>query len=209
MSSRTTVAPSPRHASPPPARAAARGVRILILLACFAALATQPGCIRRLKVWNSVQTPDAQLLDVRLADVSDAGVRLVARLRLTNPNDIPLPLTEVEHRFELRGVGVFRLADDPLVTLPARGEGVVEIAAAFDEPEAIQAARMGEPMRYRVSGRVTYRPPGEIRAILTDSRVPLPSTGFDGRGEVGSSASHTGRGAAGLAWSPANRMASP
>jgi len=38
--------------------------------------------------------------------------------------------------------------------------------------------------QYTASGSVAYVPPGEVRELLTDYKVPLPTTGFSGKGTL-------------------------
>ena len=63
------------------------------------------------------------------------------------------------------------------MTLPAGGRQTVPLVASF--------AADGQDLKGRactVTGTISYRPPGQLRKVLTESYVPLPSVTFREQG---------------------------
>jgi hypothetical protein len=127
---------------------------------------------------GGTQRPKAELLGVAVTERTAEGARMEARVRLQNPNDFPLPLTRVRQDFALLGHGRYQATHEPSKTLPGRGEVTLVLPAAV--------TRGGEKptRRFRVSARISYRPPGEMRKILTGLWVPLPSVSVRGEGAL-------------------------
>lgn len=128
---------------------------------------------------EALQQPVSSVSDVWIEDQTPRGVRLMIRVDVENPNDIPLPVTKADYALTVKDLGTFEFADQPPVALPPRGKQTIELAAAFGDGERPVAGHA-----YKVSGDVTYEPPGEIRKLLTEYRVPLPSTPFSKRGHL-------------------------
>jgi len=112
----------------------------------------------------------------RVTETGPAGARVEVDLAAQNPNAVPLPLTDSTYRLTLEDGRRFSGTQRPLVTVPAKGRVAWSLPAIF-EGEV-------EGLAYRVKGNVTYEPPGEIRLILTETRVPLPTASITGRGTV-------------------------
>lgn len=130
---------------------------------------------------DNLQRPTSSVSDVWLEEQTPRGVRLMVRVEVDNPNDIPLPVTKTDFSLTVKDVGTFEFADQPPVALPPNGTQTIELAAAFGNGERPTAGHA-----YTVRGDVTYEPPGEIRKLLTEYRVPLPSTPFSKRGHLAS-----------------------
>jgi len=120
--------------------------------------------------------PTAQVRSVAIDQSTDQGATVRIHVELTNTNDVSLPVSEAPYRLAV-GEHVFEFTAVPPVTMPAGGSQMFSLTAAF--PASGESLRGRE---YDLSGRGVYEPPGEIRKILTDSNIPLPSVGFSDRG---------------------------
>jgi LEA14-like dessication related protein len=150
--------------------------RLAVSLLALAALSLPlVGC----NTVGAVQEPTAQVTSVDLKQSTQYGARLDVVVTLSNPNDVPLPITKAQYDVVVEGVGQFSFKDQPHRTIPANGSQVVRLPAAI-ETDGRELAGVGAS----ASGSITYEPPGEIRKLLTDSRIPLPSVGFSGRDEL-------------------------
>ncbi len=131
--------------------------------------------------------PGARVLGVEVTQQSPQGVRLDVVVELENPSDEPLPLVESEYTLTIDSVGEFESADRPHRTMPTARRGdngepgrqVIRLPVAYAMPGH---SPLG--MTYRVEGSVSYRPPGEIRALLSEAKLPLPTVTFNGSGLV-------------------------
>ncbi|MDX1682899.1 MAG: hypothetical protein R3336_07265 [Phycisphaeraceae bacterium] len=134
------------------------------MMALGAALMLSGGC----NVLTPVTAPTARVVSVEITERSDEGTRVEATVELTNPNDVPLPLPDSYYRLSVAGAGTYVGRQLPLATLPPKGVQRVKLPAAY--PVALGKVLSG----YQLTGEIVYRPPGEIRALLTESNVPLP-----------------------------------
>lgn len=118
--------------------------------------------------------PSAEVVDVTVTGQSDEAVQLALLLEMRNPNDIDLPLRRSRASVSLGGLPTVSVNDRPPVTIPAKGENRFTLVTAIPTPAGF--AVQGQSAR--VSGRLTFEPPGEIRGVLTETGVPLPTVGF-------------------------------
>jgi hypothetical protein len=149
-----------------------RGVTVSLVLA----VAALTGCQGMGLFLNN---PKAKVSQVDLVEQSDEGGRVVATVTVTNPNEIVLPLAQAHYTVRVAGAEPFRFTTMPARAMPADGSQTVELPAAF--------ARKGDPLagrKYTVDGYVTYRPPGEVEAVLFGSGWPLPRCGFRREGTL-------------------------
>ena len=126
-----------------------------------------------------VQTPAATVSSgVRTATSREAG-RYLITVRLENPNDFPLPITRADYTLT---VGQARYEGDliPPATLPALGSVHIELPAVLVAGESSAATDAA----YETSGTVQLYPPGEIRALMHDLGLPLPTASFSGAGPI-------------------------
>lgn len=134
--------------------------------------------------------PAARVADVVLASQTHEGARLETVVELENPNRTPVPLVEAEYTVSLQGVGNYTAREWLHRTIPAAGQGEGEEGSPGRQvvrlPVAIANTGWGDlaGAEYRVEGSVSYRPVGEVRQLLTEMRVPLPSVRFEGSGRV-------------------------
>jgi hypothetical protein len=125
------------------------------------------------KIWS----PIATVTSVRLVEQTDQGAVLKITIGLVNPNAVALPLKGTSYTLAVGGA-TNSYHDLPNSTLPAGGDQTVELTAALPATTNLSGAAV------KVHGSVTYVPPGEIRRLLTESKVPLPSASFNYTGAV-------------------------
>ena len=145
---------------------------ILILVALVAT-----GCSPPKIDLNVLKRPSAKVTHVTIVEQTDQGAQVEVTVELRNPNSVPLPLVASQYTVTVDQIAPFSLHDEVHMTLPAGGRQTVTIHAAF--------AAGGDNLRGRactVTGTITYRPPGQLRKVLTESYVPLPSVTFRGQG---------------------------
>ncbi len=145
--------------------------RMIMVLTCV--LAALGGCS------SNLRQVTARVDSVRVDEKTDEGVRVLVTVVAENPNDIPLPVVRAEYEVDMPDRETFSFTDLPGTTVPAKGKQVFTFPAAFARVESGNDADA-----YRVSGQLTYEPPGEIRKLLTDYSVPLPSAGFKSKGTL-------------------------
>jgi LEA14-like dessication related protein len=127
----------------------------------------------------SFQKPTVEVTGIRVDQTTPQGVRLIATLKLENPNDLPLSLKDSRYTIRIEGVGSFSDSEQSERTLPAKGSQTVELPAAIATQGGAAAGGA-----YSVTGRVNYEPPGAWRQILNDLSYPLPSVGFQSSGKL-------------------------
>ncbi len=147
---------------------------VFVILCCLAMLG---GCSANLR---QVTT---RVDSVRIDEQTDQGVRVLVTVVAENPNDIPLPIVKAKYRVSLAGLSgggnEFAFIDLPKATLPAHGTQTITLPAAF----ALNSENAAN-LSYQVAGQLTYEPPGEIRKLLTEYNVPLPSASFKDDGAL-------------------------
>lgn len=156
---------------PPRGPGSVRLVFMRVMLMLLLMLSALAGC-------SFVKTPTARVTDVQVDRATDEGARLVVTVQLDNPNAVELPLPKARYRVAVEGADPFTFTTVPDATLPRKGSIAITLSAAF--PGVVQPQGLG----YNVSGAVTYLPPGEVRELLTDYRIPLPSAGFSESGQL-------------------------
>lgn len=130
------------------------------------------------KLWN-VQSPVAKVISFKVTQQTDAGFRVEAVVELTNENRVPLPLLDIYYEISIDKVGTIALVDDANRTVPSFGKQQMTLPASFawDGPAPAGAS-------WTVTGRVKYDPPGELRQIMTETKIPLPDSNFHDTGKL-------------------------
>ncbi len=173
-----------------------------------------PGCnlyrsaTRQLTQW--ISTPRARVLGVQVVEETAKGARVEVTLSVENPNAVDLPIDRAWYRLRVGGAS-HRYECVVHRTLPRGESQVLVLIAAVGKEEAggLSGGLMGQA--YRLDGEASYQPPGELRSLITDVRVPLPSFGFEARGTLVGASKPTGsaraeaaraeaQGAGSLAW---------
>jgi len=123
---------------------------------------------------NWVDAPKFTVDAVELEQVSDAGSALRVVLTVTNPNDDPVPLVDTTYTLTVDGTR-YTTTTNPNAEAPALR------SVTFALPAVIVGSATGS---YAVEGSITYKPLGQLREVLTDIGIPLPTTRFSGAGDV-------------------------
>lgn len=126
-----------------------------------------------------VERPEVELVGAGVSEQTVEGARVELAVRLENPNEVVLPLPRVRYSVAVEGAGRFDVSDDPAVALSPGGGQTVILPAAFEGRAADWAGR-----RFELRGMFSYRPPGQIRALLSQYGIPLPVVPFAVRGEL-------------------------
>jgi LEA14-like dessication related protein len=125
-----------------------------------------------------IATPTAKVLSVTLADQTDQGARLIVLVELSNPNShIALPLRFAQYQVSAGGASASS-SSKPSRTLPGGGTQTVELPISLAGSGAHSGAAV------QAGGHITYEPPGEVRKLLTESSVPLPTVSFSYSGTI-------------------------
>ncbi len=167
-------------------------LRRVALVLVLLAVAMSGGC-----AWyNPVPTPGAAVKSATLANQTGDASRVEVVIELSNESPTPLPLVQCDYTINVAGVGSFSFSDKPNRTLPGRPRdpGATTPGAVGAAGDGLQQlilpasfAAGGQNVKgaaYQVSGSVTYEPPTEMRKLLTDSYVPLPTVQFSGNGTI-------------------------
>jgi LEA14-like dessication related protein len=148
---------------------------------CAAALllvALLAGCAG---VGTRLETPDIAVTSLRLAEAGLLEQRFDVRLRVTNPNPVPLPLEGLSSRLMVSGVEIGSGVARPDRQLEAYGETEVGVSLRTGTLAIAELLRRwredpGEAIDYRIEGRVGL---GMLAPDLSFSRegsVPLERT---------------------------------
>ncbi len=137
-----------------------------------------PSLLSLLLLTGCVSSPSAKVTDVVVEERTSQGTRLVVIVELTNPNATALPLPKADYEVSVDGAGSFSFQVIPDATLPGKGVQTIRF------PAALAGGRSLAGRSYNVSGSIFYEPPGEVRRLLTEYRVPLPSAGFSKSGTL-------------------------
>jgi len=127
-----------------------------------------------------VSKPQVQVDAVKVVDQTDQGARIEIAVTLTNTAKVALPLVDASYTVSIDGQKPVTFSNRPNRTVPVGGTQIVMlplvVAVSGDGPLAGRSVA--------VAGSIVYEPPGEIRQLMTDSNVPLPSASFRYRGEL-------------------------
>lgn len=126
---------------------------------------------------GEVKSPTARVVGAKLISTTEHGSRIDVMVELENPNAIPLPLIETRYSFTAAGDAASRGRDNPNRTLPAKGKQTVTVPVAVPKVVGAGAA-------FAMEGTIDYEPPGEVRRLLTESKIPLPHVNFRGEGVI-------------------------
>jgi len=149
---------------------------ILPLLALLVALGG--GCA------GGIDAPTAEIVSAKVTQQSPEGVRVEFTVLLSHDNKVPLPLTLSEADITAGNSGGRAVTDVPHRTLPVgggqgTGKQTVVIPIAFPA-----SAGVGPGSAYNINGSITYEPPGEVRRVMTESGIPLPTADFSKAGRL-------------------------
>lgn len=123
---------------------------------------------------STVTDPETRVVSATLAEETEAGARILVEVELVSTNKVALPLTNATYSGEIEDIGDYSGTDLPNRTIPIASRQTVILPLIYKTDEPVSGREIS------VSGDITYEPPGQIRKLLTESGVPLPSTGFSG-----------------------------
>ncbi len=126
-----------------------------------------------------IEPPTLKVGKVHVVDHTPEGVRVQLTVVLGNPNPVAIPLVTNSYRVTVAGK-TFAFVDAVKRTLPARGHQRVTLSAALATGSTDMSG-----VACRVTGVVEYRPPGQLRRILTDSGMSLPNVVYSTSGKLG------------------------
>ena len=153
----------------------------MLSIALLTTLLNFGGCV------SSITSPTASVQSISLVDQSAQGARIHVTLELKSDNAVPLPLVECGYSVDLDGIGSFTFVDKPNKAIPAKRTDInagparqtLTLVAVF-----ATGGREVKGANCRVSGSVVYEPAGEIRKVMTESSIPLPSVSFSGQATI-------------------------
>ncbi|MAE64822.1 MAG: hypothetical protein CMJ18_11190 [Phycisphaeraceae bacterium] len=137
----------------------------------------QVGC-KAVAELRRIERPSIQITGVEVHEQTDEGTLVHVLVDVENPNDVALPVVASNYTVQLDDM-VFAFNARPKRTLPARSRQQIAVPAVFDT-----TGREVDGMTYRVRGRLTYQPPGQLRRFLTESHIPLPTMQYSGTGTL-------------------------
>lgn len=154
-------------------------------LVCAAAVALV-GCGPKVDQRPLVR-PIAAVDHVEVMDASEEGVRLDFVVHVTNPNLDALPLKIARYEATIGSLGTYKGDMAPDATAPATGVQIIRLPVAI----ATTTSSSVNNMSWSLTGSIEYQPPGQIRELLTDMSIPLPSTPVQGGGQIGVAAAES------------------
>lgn len=141
------------------------------------AVAVLSGC-------TSYRPPEFDVAAVRPTERTDEGVAMVFELDAKNPNDVALPLREVDYTVELDGRTVFKGTRSAEATLRRQGTQQVRLPAVVNLTGSGEHPATTGRVPYTIKGTVTYVTPGQIAELLFDTGVRVPTVEFSDSGVV-------------------------
>jgi len=159
----------------------ANRIRAAACLAASALAATTLCACSIIKVpeWPPpITAPTSVVQRVALVDASDQAARYDITVEIFNPNTFEMSLTHVTYALTVDGQ-TYRTETLPNTTLSAGRVVLVTL------PAVIEGGAAGGGGSFTTSGTFQMRPPGEIRTLMYEMGIPLPTTSFSGRGGVG------------------------
>ncbi len=132
-----------------------------------------------------VAAPTSEVTAVEVIEQTEQGVAVETTVALSNPNPVALPLDAVDVVVEVDGVGRFASPTPPTVVLPPEGSQSMTVRAALPLGQGAGGGASLAGRGYTVRVTSHWVPPGEVRAILTDSGIPLPFTVAEASGVLG------------------------
>lgn len=100
-----------------------------------------------------LEPPNVSLVDLRILDAGLFEQRYGLKLRLQNPNAIPMPITGMEYKVSLNDVDFGRGVSGAATTVPAYGESVIEVEMVsnlFSLAQQVRDLQMGRGQGLRI-----------------------------------------------------------
>lgn len=136
--------------------------RIALTLAALAALGVQ-GCASLQSMLESAPKPSASIKDIHFTSASLTSIGLVFDVNVSNPYDVPLPLTKLDYSLTGNQSNLLKGAAPLSGTIPARASKAVSLPVDVSIPEAVKffkGVRPGATLLYNANLNVTVDTPG-------------------------------------------------
>jgi LEA14-like dessication related protein len=149
-------------------------ILIIFLVTIISAAAS---CGIRDLATGRIEPPQVEFRGLTIYPPQRQGWPLSARLHLTNPNPETLRITGYDYELSVDGADLVRGESKDAITLPASGEGLVEVPIVLNlqaVPSTVKYFLLQDRLRYELSGgfrlasvmggflRVPFRFSGEI-----------------------------------------------
>ena len=146
-----------------------RGAALLLLITLLA------GCAA---IGARIETPDIAVTSLRLVEAGLLEQRFDVRLRVNNPNPVPLPLQGLSYRLLVSGIEIGSGVARPDRRLEAYGETEVAVSLntgtlAITDLLSRWRKDRGEAIDYRIEGRVDLGMPAPDLSFAREGSVPL------------------------------------
>jgi LEA14-like dessication related protein len=126
--------------------------------------------------FSTADPPAFTLEQVSIGAVSDEAVQIICHARLTNPNEIELPLVETRYTVALDDERVYQGRHAIARTLMPAADIMVEIPAVV--PRADVETLSGLETMLRIRGKLDYITPGAFAEAMFDIGVRRPSVAY-------------------------------
>ncbi|MBI1370235.1 MAG: hypothetical protein GC162_16495 [Planctomycetes bacterium] len=158
----------------------------MMLIAVLAAM-TLTGCgpIKMPRMPVPVQDPTTDIASVNLVDASEKAGKYDITITLVNPNNFELPMTFATYSLTV-GERTYEGSAIPNTTLPALSQIQFTVPAVLEGPAAAG-------QNFTAEGTITLNPPGQIRQLIYELGIPMPTAHFDGQGTVQSTLTPTAK----------------
>ena len=106
-----------------------------------------------------LQKPEVSLAGVELVGVGLVEQRLLLKLKISNPNDVDLPVKSLSFDLDLDGQPFAKGASEQPVTIARHAEAQLDVKVVSrlgDVIKQLKAARQNGKLGYRIHGRVEF-----------------------------------------------------
>lgn len=147
---------------------------VLLALTLLAGLVAQ-GCASLQSVLESAPKPSASVKDIHFTSASLTSIGLVFDVNVSNPYDVPLPMTKLDYSLTGNQSNLLKGAAPLSGTIPARASKAVSLPVDVSIAEAVKffkGVRPGATLPYNANLNVTVDAPG-----LGAYPIPLTRSG--------------------------------
>lgn len=135
-----------------------RGLNSLQRWGMLLILAGLAGCASLTSSISSLEPPTVSLTDINLKKLGLFEQRFVLRLRLQNPNNIPLPIAGMRYDLAINDQDFARGVSEQVINVPAFGETMLDVDVTSNLQNVLDQLapknKSTEPLRYQLRGHV-------------------------------------------------------
>jgi len=150
---------------------------ILWLLIAVSLLPVGCGPLKPPRLPEPITAPTTDVLRVDLVETSAAAGQYDILVTLINPNDFELPMPHASYQLTVAG-HTYSGDAVPNATMPAQGQVNMKLPAVIHSGDL----QLGQP--FEVTGTAKMNPPGQIRMLMYELGIPMPTVNFSGQGTV-------------------------